>query len=197
MNITPVPLAFLVLFKKMLSFCPFFPPIPTNCFAKFVSCSIFSWAAWIHLSITFHTTLLSPSPGPHSHSLLSLTSVVAFCPLLILQLGLSTCFVRKLPSAHYRNLPDSLSLDVLSQQTLGQFIYLTTTKSQPSTRELQIGYRPTDSKANALAFWFMMFLHSRVLWKGGQQNIKVFQLFIPFTDFYFSFSRWKIPITVK
>lgn len=154
-----------------------FPPSSYKllCFCLFL-CSTASWAAWIHLSITSHTTFLShcSSPGPHSHSLLTLTSVVAFCPLLILQLGLSTCFVRKLPSAQYRNLPDSLSLHVLSQQTLGQFIYLAPTKSQPSTRKLQTGYTSTDSKANVLAFDSWCFCTAVLFEKEGSKTERCF-----------------------
>lgn len=98
MNITPVPLAFLVLFKKMLSFCPFFLPIATNCFALFVSCSIFSRAASIHLSITLHTTLLSHCSFPRTTFPFPAQS------------DLSSCF---LPFAY----PAARSLNMLCQET--------------------------------------------------------------------------------
>lgn len=100
--------------KKMFFFF-FFSLVPTNflysCFLQyhiyFLSCMNSPFHHFSHCVTLFLLFL----QGPDAYFLLILT-LVAFYLLFLLLLGICTSFVRKLPSAHSRNLPDSLFPDL-------------------------------------------------------------------------------------
>lgn len=157
----PVPLAFLLLLMHLrkhyifvhcflLGLQFFFSPNSyKHLWFSCVSCSIIpaSWVVPIQPSNNFHMTLLPycSSQGPNSDFLVTLTLVSFYFSLhhhqrQVLLLSLSTWFARKLPSAEFNKLPDSVSRP-FSPQTPWQFMYLAHSRAQPSTVRLKEGCR--------------------------------------------------------